>query len=240
MGDHRFRLACIPYAGSGAGFYRAWKKLDVTDVEVIPLQLPGREERFVEPLQTDLSIAAKALAADALRAAKDKSPIALFGHSLGAALAYELARELLPKHPALVCHLFVSGSPGPWTRRTLRATGLEDGEFLARVIEFAGVGHEAFNNPDLREILLPVLRADVAMHEDYAPTPHAVINIPITAVRGADDRLVSRSQLEEWRAATSARFAIAELPGGHMYLADRPSAVLELVGRALCDRPETE
>jgi surfactin synthase thioesterase subunit len=229
----RTQLLCLPFAGGGAGFYRAWRRLAVGPVEVVPLQLPGREERFADALPSDLITAARELARDGVRACADRGPVALFGHSLGAVLGYEVAREIDRARPGLVCHLFVSGSPGPWTVRARRATGLDDSEFLARVKEFAGYQHEAFDDPRLREVLLPVLRADVAMHESYHPASEEPIGIPVTALRGADDQLVSRAQLEQWRPATTARFAVAELPGSHMYIAEGPSALLELVGRTL-------
>ncbi|MEU5635913.1 thioesterase II family protein [Streptomyces rishiriensis] len=225
----RVPLVCLPFAGSGAGFYRGWRKLNTDGIEVIPLQLPGREERFGEPFPTDVVAIAKELAMDAARTSADKAPMALLGHSLGAVVAYEMARELMRMGPDLVRHLFVSGSPGPWTRRTPRATGLDDEDFLDRVVEFAGYRHEAFDNPDLRSVLLPVLRADVAMHESYDPPAHELIDIPVTSLRGANDHLVTRSHVEEWRAVTTARFSVAELPGGHMYLVDEPLALLEIV-----------
>jgi surfactin synthase thioesterase subunit len=131
---------------------------------------------------------------------------------------------------------FSAVSPGPWTGRNRRATGLDDREFLARVNEFAGYRHEAFDNPDLREVLLSVLRADVAMHENYRPTSDEPVDVPITALRGVDDQLVSRAQVEQWRAATSARFTAAELAGGHMYVTESPSALLELVSGTLHER----
>jgi surfactin synthase thioesterase subunit len=238
-GTRRTPLLCLPFAGSGAGFYRAWRRLAVGPVEVVPLQLPGREERFTEALPSDLITAARELARDWVRVGAGRGPVALFGHSLGAVLGYEVAREIDRTHPGLVCHLFVSGSPAPWIVRVRRATDLDDdGEFLARVKEFAGYHHEAFDDPQLREVLLPVLRADVAMHENYQPISEEPIDIPITALRGGDDRLVSRVQVEQWRAATTARFAVAELPGGHMYISDGPSALLELVDRTLHERAD--
>jgi surfactin synthase thioesterase subunit len=232
-------LICLPFAGSGASFYRGWAKLGVDTVEIVALQLAGHEERFLEPLPTDVVTAAKEFAADVVRIGADRGPVALLGHSLGAVLAYETAREVLRADLGLVRHLFVSGSPGPWTPRFQRATGMADSEFMARVSEFAGYRHAAFDNPDLRELLLPMLRADVAMHESYQPVSAEPIGIAVTALRGVDDQLVARSQAEQWRAATTGRFATAEFPGGHMYLAEHPAELLEFVGRSVHAGEET-
>jgi surfactin synthase thioesterase subunit len=132
-----------------------------------------------------------------------------------------------------VVHLFVSGSPGPWRGRTGRASGLDDDEFLARVEEFAGFRHPVFDDPDMCELLLPTLRADVAAHEGYRPRTDTPLDVPITAVRGADDRLVSAAQAAEWTTATSTRFVLAELAGGHMHLLEHPEALLDLIGTVL-------
>ncbi|MFJ4283639.1 thioesterase II family protein [Streptomyces massasporeus] len=221
-------LLCLPFAGGGAGFYRAWKDLPDHAPRIVPLQLPGREEQFVEEPFRDVADAADALARTAAEQAEG-GPVALFGHSLGAVLAFELARRL-ERHPAVrLSHLFVSGSPGPWTGRTHRATGLDDDEFLDRVQEFAGYEHDALADPDMRELLLPVLRADVEMHENYKPDTHEPLRTPVTSLRGADDGLVSRAQAGEWRQATSGAFRLAELPGGHMYLTDSPLPLIDAV-----------
>ncbi|WP_280403518.1 thioesterase II family protein [Nocardia brasiliensis] len=229
MGTHQLFLACLPFAGSGAGFFRDWEKLDIPEVTVLPVQLPGREERFPDDPFTEVADAVAELTPKILADADDHAPIALFGHSLGAVLAYEIARELERiGHPGMR-HLFVSGSPGPHNGRTERATGLADAEFLAGVQRFAGYRHAAFDDPELVEVLLPVLRADVQMHENYRATSTEPLSVPITALRGERDELVSREQAEQWTTVTRGRFTYRELPGGHMYLVDEPEQLLRLI-----------
>ncbi|MDP9616464.1 surfactin synthase thioesterase subunit [Streptomyces demainii] len=200
---------------------------------MIPLQLPGREECFLDTPYTDVVEAAGKLAPQALRLAEGEGSVALFGHSLGAVLAFEIAREIESLGFPELQHLFVSGSPGPWTGREQRATGLDDEEFMVRVTEFAGYRHAAFDDPGLREILLPLLRADVAMHEDYTPLSREPLSVPVTAMRGADDELVSQEQSEQWRSATSGTFTTTEFPGGHMYVVDSAEQVLRTVARSI-------
>ncbi|CAN3977864.1 thioesterase II family protein [Kitasatospora purpeofusca] len=221
-------LACLPFAGSGAGFFREWEKLGIPDVALLPVQLPGREERFLDDPFTDIATAVAELTPRILADAGERADLALFGHSLGAVLAYEIARELERiGHPGLR-HLFVSGSPGPHDGRTERATGLADEEFVAGVQRFAGYRHPAFDDPELVEVLLPILRADVELHENYRPTGTDPLSVPITALRGDQDELVSRAQAEQWAGATSGPFSYRELPGGHMYLVDDPERLLLL------------
>ncbi|MFD0306399.1 thioesterase II family protein [Streptomyces sp. NPDC127119] len=233
--DH-LSLVCLPFAGGGASFFRGWRKPPQPGIEVVPLQLPGREEQFHRSPFTDVADAVKHLTPQALEQTAHSTRIALFGHSLGAILAYEVARELERiTHPALN-HLFVSGSPLPWAGPREQTVAIDDDEFLRRVQDFAGYRHEAFDDPDLRELLLPTLRADVMMHESYRPSSRQPLTVPVTALRGTQDTLVSRTQAQEWRHVTTGPFTYTELPGGHMYLTDSPEPVL----RAVAGHPAAE
>jgi surfactin synthase thioesterase subunit len=232
MGEQQLFLACLPFAGGGAGFFREWEKLGISEVTMLPVQLPGREERFLDDPFTEVADAVAELTPRILADAGEGGAIALFGHSLGAVLAYEIARELERiGHPGL-SHLYVSGSPGPHSGRAERATGLADKEFLAGVQRFAGYRHAAFDDPELAEVLLPVLRADVEMHENYRASGTEPLSVPITALRGEQDELVSREQAEQWAGETRGPFAYRELPGGHMFLVDEPERVLRVIAES--------
>jgi surfactin synthase thioesterase subunit len=162
-----------------------------------------------------------------------ESEVAIFGHSLGAVLAFELARRLEKSAELSVRHLFVSGSPGPWSRREDRASGMSDTAFLARVREFAGYDHPALVDEELRELILPTLRADVEMHETYRAVDGARVSAPVTALLGVDDSLVSTEEAGDWARATTSAFHLSHLPGGHMYLTEQPAAVLQLIADTL-------
>ncbi|MER6103866.1 alpha/beta fold hydrolase [Streptomyces sp. NPDC001832] len=222
-------LVCLPFAGAGASFFRAWEKHVPETLRIVAVQFPGREDRFVEPPHT---IAARAVA-DAydqvVQVTGGAGRVAVFGHSLGAVLAYELAHSLGEAEGIKVERLFVSGSPGPWNGRETRASDLDDEAFLAQVRSFAGYAHPALENPDLRELLLPVLRADVAMHEDYRPSTDKSLQVPITAMRGRHDELVSGAVIARWADVTDSELNMVELDGGHMYLADDVPALLDVI-----------
>jgi len=226
-------LACLPFAGGGAGFYRAWKETPQGCPAIVAIQLPGREERFIDEPFHDVQEAAAELATQVVERTRGAGPVSLFGHSLGAVLAYEVARRLEQDGGCDLRHLFVSGSPGPWSSRSERATGLGDDDFIAQVREFAGYRHDALADLDMREVLLPALRADVEMHENYKPVSHEPLGLPVTAVRGLDDRLVSRDEVAQWQTVTSGTFKLVEVPGPHMYLVDSPHSLLETVIRSL-------
>jgi surfactin synthase thioesterase subunit len=226
-------VLCLPFAGAGASAFRRAQEYPSETVRIVPLQLPGREERFAEPPFTDAATAVDDLLPIALDLVAGSPAVAVFGHSLGAVLAFELAHRLrqLPQ-PDLV-RIFVSGSPGPWTRREVRATGMSDEDFLRQVRGFAGYSHPALEHPELRDMLLPTLRADVELHENYLARPDQVIDVPVTSIRGSEDELVSAEQAAEWHAATTAGCQLREVPGSHMYLVDSPAELVRLLDSEL-------
>jgi surfactin synthase thioesterase subunit len=224
-------VLCFPYAGAGASVYRRCHELPAAGIRICPVQLPGREELSDEPLNTDAATAVAAMLPEMLDVVEDSPQVALFGHSLGAVLAYEAAHHLREIGGPEVLRLFVSGSPGPWSRRLNRATGLTDEQFLDRVQQLAGYRHPALEHPELRELLLPILRADVAMHENYRPPAGPPLDVPITSIRGADDQLVSAAEAAEWAEATTGGFRTVEVPGGHMYLAESPASLVGALER---------
>jgi surfactin synthase thioesterase subunit len=223
-------VLCLPYAGAGSGFFRKWRELAPPAIDLLPVQLPGREERTDEPPHRDVGTAVNAVLRDAVAGLRT---VAVFGHSLGAVLAFELARAIEERTEVVVSHVFVSGSPAPALGRPTRSDHLDDDEFLARVEELAGYRHPAFDVAEFRELLLPTLRADVAMHESYVPVAPTPIDAPITCLRGARDTLVSREDAMAWRSATSGGFAYTEVPGGHMYLTDAAERVMAVMATTL-------
>jgi surfactin synthase thioesterase subunit len=226
-------VLCFPFAGAGASAFRRCQEYPSQVLRICPVQLPGREQRFAEPSYTDAAQAVEGLLPEVLEMVGDSRRVALFGHSLGAVLAYEMAHRLRQMEGLTVANVFVSGSPGPWTQRDKRATGLTDDEFLLQVRELAGYAHPALEHPELREMLLPALRADVALHEAYRAPSDKPLDAPITSIRGAEDELVSPAQAGEWAAATSRGCRLVVLPGNHMYLIEAPVELVRLMEEVL-------
>ncbi|MFC9235178.1 thioesterase II family protein [Streptomyces decoyicus] len=231
-------LVCFPHAGAGPSFFAHWGNLASPGLDVAPVGLPGREKRFDEPPLEYVSDAVEDALPQIRAQAGGYHGVCLFGHSLGAVLAYETACRLSGDGDVPVVGLVVSGSAGPAHRHDLGATGLPDDAFLATVERATGYRHEAFDEPELRDLLLPALRADIAMHERYRSSGTTVLDVPVTAVRGAEDHLIDAEMLAQWQEVTTAGFHSQALPGGHMYLADSPGALLGLVGDGLeCGLP---
>jgi surfactin synthase thioesterase subunit len=220
-------LVCLPYAGAGASFFYPWNEKAGKEIEIVATQLPGREWRVDEEPYRDVDTAVDELFPE-LAGELGAGPLMLFGHSLGAVLAYELAHRFCAAPAFDLVHVIVSGAPGPWTGRTRRATGLPDGEFLDRVSEFAQYNAETMQNAELRKLVLPTLRADVEMHEKYAPSWSDPLPVPITSLRGHDDQLVTADHAAEWARATDRDFELVELPGGHMYITQGADEILRV------------
>jgi surfactin synthase thioesterase subunit len=224
----RIALLCAPFAGAGPSFFHPWRALCADRWRVVPVELPGRERRILETPYRNVVEAARGSVDEIVAELGAGARTVLFGHSLGAVLAYELV-HLLSTREVHVERLVVSGSPGPWTQRERRATGLADDEFLERVEEFAGFRHEALDHPEMRDMILPVLQADCEMHENYLPSTDEPVSVPICSLRGSSDGLVSAEQAQEWQKATTAEFSYAEFPGDHMYVVDRAREVLDVI-----------
>jgi len=223
------RLLCLPFAGGGASFFKAWQRIKSSSVDVVGIQLPGRENLIRHPAVTTVDGAVAAVLPAVMTELARPGPVCLFGHSSGAVVAFELGRRLGELAPGRVDRLFVSGSAAPWAGRPGRATGLPDDEFIAAVQDFAGATHPALAEPRLRALLLPPLRADVQMHENYKVPNPTTVDVSITAIRGAGDVLISAAATKDWERATTASFDYIELPGEHMYLNERSKDLLSLV-----------
>ena len=221
-------LLCVPFAGAGPSFFHPWRDLAGDRWRLASVELPGRERRILEEPYRNVFEAAKGSIDDVVAELGEGARTVLFGHSLGAVLAYELV-HLLTERGVHVERLVVSGSPGPWTQRERRAAGLPDEEFLARVEEFAGFRHEALDHPEMRELILPTLQADCEMHESYVPSTDVPVSVPICSLRGSVDGLVTAEEAQQWRAATTADFTYVEFPGDHMYLVDAGREVLDVI-----------
>jgi surfactin synthase thioesterase subunit len=226
----RLRLFCLPYAGGGATTFRTWHAHLPGDVEVCAVQLPGRENRFPEPPFTDLVELAQALPRHLL-ASLDR-PFALFGHSMGALIAYELAQRLFRQYGRAPTHLFVSGRGGPFVPRTgaVLHTMPADEELLAELQRRYGhIPAVMFEDAELRELFVRLLRADLTLVETYRCAVATPLPCPVVALGGACDRDASPDGLRTWQPLTAATFAMHVFPGGHFYFSDRVQPLLATI-----------
>jgi medium-chain acyl-[acyl-carrier-protein] hydrolase len=223
----RLRLFCLPYAGGAASVFHAWPQGLPPQVEVCAVQLPGREGRLREMPFVRVGPLVRALA-DVVPAAAGGRPFALFGHSNGAMLAFELARELARRGGEVPVHLFVSARLAPpCPPRAAPIHRLPEAEFVEAIRRLEGTPAEVLQNPELMQMAMPALRADFAVHETYAYEPGPPLECPVSAFGGLQDAEVPRADLAQWGHETSGAFKVRMLPGGHFFLATHRALLLQ-------------
>jgi surfactin synthase thioesterase subunit len=219
----RIRLFCLPYAGGGASVFREWPAGLPRAVDVCPVRLPGREDRIGEPSHTSMSRLVDEVAA-AMRPLLDR-PFALFGHSMGALIAFELARELR-RRGSEPEWLFVSGCCAPHRQTSTGLTGLPDERFVEALNrKYGGIPDAILNAPELLEFLLPVVRADLSLVDSYDHRAEPPLECPISGFGGVVDPTVGHDDLVAWREHTVGRFECEMLPGGHFFVKDSSAAL---------------
>lgn len=220
----RMRLFCFSYAGGGAAVFRPWALTMPADVEVAAVLLPGRESRLREPPMRSMSELLAALI-PALEPQLDR-PFAFFGHSMGSLVAFEVARALQRRGGPAPRRLLVSGRRAPHLpEREPPIHQLDDDAFIAEIQRrYNGIPPELLQYPELLELLLPALRADMSVIETHRPhddgQPPVPFNGPISVFGGRDDTRATRQELEGWNAHTPEPLVLRQFGGGHFYFSD--------------------
>lgn len=217
------RIVCCPHAGGTARFFRDWLPGLPPTVELWAVQYPGHDDRLGEDCATDLRALGHEVA-DAVAPLLDR-PVLLFGHSMGSIVAYEAARRIDQRTPRARVTLVVSSAlaPGEW-----RASfdPRDDDALVAQLQRLGGPAAEVFDDPELRELLLPPVRADYLALSAYCHEPEPRLRKPIRAVTGNADPVADATAMARWRECTTGRFTQSTFPGGHFYLLPERAALL--------------
>jgi medium-chain acyl-[acyl-carrier-protein] hydrolase len=230
----RLRLICFPYAGVGASIFRHWAAELPAEIEVCPIDFPGRGARWCEPAFTRLRPLVEELA-DVLTPVLE-TRFAFFGHSMGAVVAFELARELRRQNRSGPLRLITSAARAPQVPDPAPPIhALADDEFLRRLDRLNGIPREIWDYPDLLQVLLPVVRADLAVCETYAYYDEAPLDCSVSVYGGQHDTKVLYEHLEGWRAQTTAGFVLRMFPGDHFFVSSARSALLGALRTDLAD-----
>ena len=210
------RLFCFPYAGGSSGIYRGWSEL-FPNMEICVARLPGREARFKEPAMRTNEEVVRAMSS-AIRPLLDR-PFVLFGHSMGALLAFELARELREqalRSPRLLC---VSAAPAPHLpRRAPALSRMSNEQLVAELRTWNGTPEAILTNRELMHLLLPTIRADLEVVEGYTYRALPPLQCPLLVLGGKQDRSVARDDLIGWGEHTIAGSNLVEVDGDHFFL----------------------
>jgi surfactin synthase thioesterase subunit len=222
------RLFCLPYVGGAASVYEPWRGAVGDDVEVCPVEPPGHQTRLREPAIGRLDVLVDALAS-AITDELDV-PYALFGHSLGSLVAFELARELRRRGADEPRALFVSGGPAPRLPRVHPPVhAASEAEVIARLRALGGLPDEVLAEPELLRLFLPMIRADFAVFETYEYRSGSPLSCPVVAFTGSEDTDVPFARVEPWSVESTGRFEHHVLPGGHFFVHTARTALLNLV-----------
>ncbi|KAA2251396.1 thioesterase [Solihabitans fulvus] len=232
--DTSTRLACLPHAGGSATAYFPLSRALSGDVEVLAVQYPGRQDRRREPCVADLDVLADRVA-EALTFWLDR-PLALFGHSMGAALAFEVARRLETRTDGQPVALFVSGRHAAGIHRSDGFDLRTDDGVLAALRLLNGTDSALLLDDQLVDTVLPVIRSDCLAARGYRCRPDATVRCPITALIGSIDPLTTTADVLAWRHHTTGSFDREVFQGGHFYLSAETDRVAALVAHRLTAR----
>lgn len=230
----KVRLFTLPYSGSSASIYLRWNSLLSEQIEVVPLELPGRGKRFSSKLCGSMA----ELIEDLYVHVKDQineQPYAIYGHSLGGLVAYELSVKLMEQGHRLPMHLFLSGCNPPHLRygeENLHT--LPDALFLERIIKLGGTAVELQSNPEMMRVFVPIIKSDYKIYELYAGTGK-VTELPVdfSVMTGTNDPLMPMEHGRQWKKYTQGSFRLIEMQGGHFFIHDQLDRVIDAVESAL-------
>lgn len=226
------RLFCFPYAGGKATSFRGWENSFPSNIEVCPIELPGRGTRMMEEPFTEFSQLIPELTKGILPYLN--KPFAFFGHSMGSIVSFEVAHLLEQKYGLSPVHLFVSGRGAPHIPiGNKQIHKLAETDFIEELRHLNGTPEAVLENTELMQLLLPTLRADFTLVENYLYTPRNMLGCTISAFGGLQDSKVSIAKLEAWRQQTTTDFSIQMFPGDHFFLHSAEQLLLKSLSRKL-------
>ncbi|MFF5175390.1 thioesterase II family protein [Micromonospora sp. NPDC000089] len=228
------RLYCFPHAGGAASAYLDWSRsLTGGPLQVCPVELPGRGTRMRERPALDMADVISEFV-DAVFAPGHPQPFALFGHSLGACLAYETARQLAARGLDAPVALLVSGARPPGSPLARPLHELSDERLFAALVEMEGTPKAVLEHEELLRMTLPVIRADLTMLANYDRSLVTPLDVPISAYGGESDQLAGPEWLSRWRVLARRSFTHRTFAGGHFFLQEHPVEFRSAVGMSTC------
>jgi surfactin synthase thioesterase subunit len=227
------RLFCLPFAGGAASIYRPWGQVLSEKIEVCPVQLPGRENRYSEKPITDAYVLAKTIANEMLPYLE--RPYAIFGHSMGALLTFEIARELARMNaPSAKVLLFSAHRAPRQPRKRPLLHALPDQEFIDNLRQYGGFPAEIIKNKEFIDFILPTMRADMTLCDLYAyRNDDPALNIPFEVYAGAEDQEAGPEEMVGWGEHTMAGSNLKIFDGGHFFLRTHSRELLECISKSL-------
>ncbi|GHF52515.1 oleoyl-ACP hydrolase [Streptomyces mashuensis] len=229
--DSGVRLVCLPHAGGSAPFYFPMSRALAPAVDVLCVQYPGRQDRRHDKAVEDIGEYADLIAAE-LKPWLDR-PTALFGHSMGAVIAFEVARRLERDLGFVPLTLFASGRRAPSRYRDENVHRRDDDGVVAEMRLLSGTDSQILGDEELLRMVLPAIRSDYKAIETYRSEPGATVQTPVTVLTGSSDPRTSREEAEAWRDHTTGAFALHAFTGGHFFLAQHQQEIVRIVSEGI-------
>nr|ALF39341.1 oleoyl-ACP hydrolase [Streptomyces sioyaensis] len=230
--DSGVRLVCFPHAGGSATFYFPVSRTLSRSIEVLSVQYPGRQDRHSEPCVSDIGELADRVVEELL--SLDTKPLALFGHSMGAMVVYEVARRLESKEIKPL-RLFVSGGRSPSRTRDGNVHQRDDNGLIDELKKLSGTDSQVLGDPDMLRMILPAVRSDYKAVESYRHVPGPPLDCPVVALTGDDDPQVTLDEAKAWSEHTVGGFELKVYEGGHFYLNSHAAAVMEAISAGIAE-----
>ncbi|WP_405783745.1 thioesterase II family protein [Streptomyces sp. NBC_00859] len=227
----RLRLLCLPHAGGSAAFFHGWPPAFSDDIEVLVARYPGRHDRLNDPLMTSMDDFADALTTEILPFTD--VPLAVFGHSMGASLAYEVALRLYREHNVALSALMVSGRTPPHLADRTFPDPDDVAAVLDEVRRLGGTDTALLEDPDLADLILPAILADFKVVAGYTPRASVALPFPVVAYVGDSDPDVDTATMSGWADASSTSFELQVFPGDHFYLVGQQTELTRNIGSRL-------
>jgi surfactin synthase thioesterase subunit len=221
------RLICFPHAGGSASYFYPLSRLLAPDIEMLAVQYPGRQDRMAEDVPESLAELADRVSA--ALAPRNCRRTAFFGHSMGAVLAFEVARRAASWPGGGPLALFASGYPAPSRIRGGSVHRRDDAGLLQELRDLGGIDERWLAHPDVLATILPPLRADYRLMETHPRTAERLQNVPLVAFTGDRDPHTTVAEAQAWSEATSGPFTLHVLAGGHFYLDDQLPTVTQAI-----------
>ncbi|WP_369172360.1 thioesterase II family protein [Streptomyces sp. R28] len=226
----RVRLLCFPHAGGAAGAFHDWAALAPPEIEVVAVQYPGRQDRFHEPCASTMEELADTITTALRWELTDDRPLALFGHSMGSSVAYEVARRLEEDPSHTLTRLIVSGRHRPRLPEEQAPRPVPtDPEVLDYVRLLDPEGADLYEHPELQPLIMPALRADFGLLARYRPTHLHQLGVPVTVCGGDRDPVCTIEDLKSWSDVTPKGLDLRVFEGGHFYLRQRQEELLAFI-----------
>ncbi|MFM9279570.1 thioesterase II family protein [Paenibacillus jiagnxiensis] len=229
----KIKLFCLPYAGGSAALYMKWKSFLHPSIHIVPIELAGRGKRYSEPFYSDIEQAVHDIY-EKIKDELDKLPYALFGHSMGGLLAFEIAHKIQVQEHRAPKIIFLSGKNPPHCQNHRFIHHLPNKELINEILEMGGTPKEILQHNELLEILIPILRADFTLVENYhCNKREEILDCDLVIMNGRQDNLTKNSDMKEWSRYTKREVRTYHIDGGHFFINEHLESVLNLIHKEL-------